>query len=43
MGKTRKFFKKITDTNGKFHVKMGSVKDNIVMDLREEDAIKKQW
>ena len=35
MGKTRDLFKKIRDTNGTFHAKMGSIKDRNVMDLRE--------
>ena len=42
MGKTRDLFKKIRDTKGTFHVKMGSVKDRNGMDLTEED-IKKRW
>ena len=44
MGKTRDFFKKIRDTKGKFHAKMGSIKDRNDMDLtEEEDIIKKRW
>ena len=42
MGKTRDFFKKIRDTKGTFHAKMGSIKDRNGMDLTEE-AIKKRW
>ena len=42
MGKTRDRFKKIRDTKGTFHAKMGSIKDRNVMDLTEED-IKKRW
>ena len=43
MGKTRDLFKKIRDTRGTFHAKMGSVKDRNVMDLREAEDIKKRW
>ena len=43
MGKTRKLFKKIRDTNGTFHAKMGTIKDRNVMDLREAEDIKKRW
>ena len=42
MGKTRHLFKKIRDTKGTFHSKMGSIKDRNGMDLTEED-IKKRW
>ena len=42
MGKTRDF-KKIRDTKGTFHAKMGSIKDRNGMDLTEADAIKKRW
>ena len=42
MGKTRELFKKIRDTKGTFHAKMGSMKDRNGMDLTEED-IKKRW
>ena len=35
MGKTRKLFKKIRDTKGTFHAKMGSIKDRNIMDLTE--------
>ena len=43
MGKTRDLFKKIRDTKGIFHAKMGSIKDRNGMDLREADDIKKRW
>ena len=43
MGKTRDLFKKIRDTKGTFHAKMGSKKDRNRMDLREADDIKKRW
>ena len=42
MGKTRDLFKKITDTKGIFHAKMGSVKDRNDMDLTEAEHIKKR-
>ena len=42
-GKTRDLFKKIRDTKGIFHVKMGSIKDRNGMDLREEENIKERW
>ena len=42
MGKTRDLFKKIRETKGTFHAKMGSIKDKNGMDLTEED-IKKRW
>ena len=42
MGKPRDLFKKIRDTKGAFHVKMGSIKDRNCMDLTEEDT-KKRW
>ena len=41
MGKTRDLFKKIRDTKGTFHAKMGSIKDRNGMDLTEAEAIKK--
>ena len=41
MGKTRGFFKKIRDTKGKFHAKMGSIKDRNGRDLAEAEGIKK--
>ena len=43
MGKTRDLFKKIRDTKGTFHAKMGSVKDRNGMDLAEGEDIKKRW
>ena len=43
MGKTRDLFKKIGDTKGKFHAKMGSIKDRNGMDLTEAEDIKKRW
>ena len=43
MGKTRDLFKKIRDTKGKFHAKMGSIKDRNGMDLTEAEDIKKRW
>ena len=43
MGKTRDLFKKIRDTKGAFHAKMGSVKDRNGMDLTEAEDIKKRW
>ena len=43
MGKTRDLFKKIRDTKGTFHAKMGSIKDRNDMDLTEADGIKKRW
>ena len=43
MGKTRDLFKKIRDTKGTFHAKMGSVKDRVGMDLTEEEDVKKRW
>ena len=43
MGKTRDFFKKIRDTKGTFHVKMGLIKDINGMDLTEAEDIKKRW
>ena len=42
-GKTRDLFKKIRDTKGKFHAKMGSIKDRHGMDLTEAGDIKKRW
>ena len=42
MGKTRDLFKKIRDTKGTFHAKMGSIKDRKGMDLTEAEAIKKR-
>ena len=43
MGKTRDLFKKIRDTQGTFHAKMGSMKDRNGMDLTEAEDIKKRW
>ena len=43
MGKTKDLFKKIRDTKGIFHVKMGIIKDRNGMDLREAEGIKKRW
>ena len=43
MGKTRDLFKKIRDTKGTFHAKMGSIKDRNGKDLTEEEDIKKKW
>ena len=43
MGKTRDLFKKIRDTKGTFHAKMGSIKDRTGMDLTEAEYIKKRW
>ena len=42
MGKTRDLFKKITDTKGTFHAKMGSIKDRNHVDLTEAEDIKKR-
>ena len=43
MGKTRDLFKKIRDTKGMFHGKMGSIKDRNGMDLTEAEDINKKW
>ena len=43
MGKTRDLFKKIRDTKGTFHAKMGLIKDRNGMDLTEAEDIKKRW
>ena len=43
MGKTRDLFKKIRDTKGTFHAKMGSIKDRNGLDLTEAEDIKKRW
>ena len=43
MGKTRDFFKKIRDTKGIFHAKMGTIKDQNGKDLTEAEEIKKRW
>ena len=43
MGKTRDLYKKIRDTKGTFHTKMGTIKDRNGMDLTEAEDIKKRW
>ena len=43
LGKTTDLFKKIQDTKGTFHAKMGLIKDRNCMDLTEAEAIKKRW
>ena len=43
MGKTRDLLKKIRDTKGTFHAKMGSIKDGSGRDLTEAEDIKKRW
>ena len=43
MGKTRDLFKKIRDTKGRFHAKMGTIKDINGMDLTEAEDLKKRW
>ena len=43
MGKTRDLFKKIRDTKGTFHAKMGTIKDRNGMDLTEAEDIKRRW
>ena len=43
MGKTRDLFKKIRDSKGTFHAKMGSIKDRNGMDITEAKDIKKRW
>ena len=43
MGKTNDLFKKIRDTKGTFHAKMGSIKDRNDMDLTEAEEMKKRW
>ena len=43
MGKTRDLFKKIRDTKGTLHAKMGSIKDRNGMDLTEAEDVKKRW
>ena len=42
-GKTRDLFKKLRDTKGTFHAKMGSIKDRNCMDVSEAEFIKKRW
>ena len=43
MGKTRDLFKKIRDTKGTFHAKMGTIKGRNGMDLTKAEDIKKRW
>ena len=43
MGMPRDLLKKFKDTKGTFHPKMGTIKDRNVMDLTEEEDIKKRW
>ena len=43
MGKTSDLFKKIRDTRGTFHAKLGTIKDRNSMDLTEAEDIKKRW
>ena len=43
MGKSSNLFKKVRDTKGTFHAKMGSIKDRNSMDLTESEDIKKRW
>ena len=43
MGKTRDLFKRIRDTKGTFHAKMGTIKDRNNMDLKEAEDTKKRW
>ena len=43
MGKTRDLFKKVRDTKGTFHAKMGTIKDRKGMHLTEAEDIKKRW
>ena len=43
MGKKRDLFRKIRDTKGTFHAKMGSIKDKNDMDITEAEDIKKKW
>ena len=43
MGRTRDLIKKIRDTNGTFHAKMGTIKDRNGMDRTEAEDIKKRW
>ena len=43
MGKTRDLFKKVQDTKGTFHAKMGTIKDRNGMDLTEAQDIRKKW
>ena len=43
IGKTRDLFKKVRDTKGTFHAKMGSIKDRNGMNLKKAEDIKKRW
>ena len=43
MGKTRDLYRKIRDTTGAYHAKMGTIKDRNGMDLTEAEDIKKRW
>ena len=43
MGKTKNLFKRIVDIKGKFHARMGTIKDRNGMDLTEAEDIKKRW
>ena len=43
MGETRDLFKKVRDTKGTFHAKMGTIKDRNGMNLTETEGIKKRW
>ena len=43
MGKTRDLFKKIRDTKGTFHAKMGTIKDKNGMDLTKAEDVRKRW
>ena len=43
MGKRRDIYKKIRDTKGNFHAKMGTIKDRIGRDLTQAEDIKKRW
>ena len=43
MGKTRNLFKKIRDTKGTFHAKLGTIKNRNGMDLTEAETMKKRW
>ena len=43
MGKTKDLFKKIRDTKGTFHAKMGSIKDRNGLDLTEAEDMRKRW
>ena len=43
MGKTRDLFKKISNTKGTFHAKMGLIKERNSMDLTEAEDVKKRW